>query len=76
MNTFFRTVALLVVVALGFGYIGQEQDQHAACRDRQRQYDGQILYTRFLGREFHATGKQIEAGLRDWRRAAGPRPSC
>lgn len=76
MKTFAQTIALMLALALGLGWLGVEQSQRTACHDRQHQYDAQIVYTRYLAREFHATPKQTATGLRDLRQTLGRRPSC
>lgn len=73
------SLVLLLVVFWSSLFLKVESDnqrQHAACETAQNLYDGQIVYTRFLGRQFHATPKQVEAGLTDLRKVLGPRPSC
>ena len=48
----------------------------ATCVGRQQLYDGQFVTIKFLAREFHATKKQTDAGLRDLRATLGSRPTC
>lgn len=70
---------LLVAVFWGGLYLkvaSDTQRREDACHSRQNLYDGQITYTRFLGRQFGVTPAQLEAGLKDLRKELGPRPTC
>lgn len=71
-----RTGAVIVVTALAVGFLGLAEKSQDACHDRQRLYDSEIKYTRFLGRQLHATPLQIDNGVVALHKDLGPRPSC
>lgn len=71
-----RFATFLILVSLCIGFLGLAQRSHDACVQRQRSYDGQIVYTRFLAHEFGATPAQVTKGLADLRATVGARPSC
>lgn len=71
-----RLVMLLSLAGLGVGFIGLVQHSGEACHQRQRQYDGEVVYTTFLGHELGASEAQLAKGQADLRKTIGPRPSC
>lgn len=72
----FMTILILFWSALVLNVQYQDARVHDSCVQRRNLYDGQIAYTRFLAHELKATKEQTAQGIRDFREAAGPRPSC
>lgn len=71
-----RIVLTISVAGLGVGFLGLVEHSSEACHQRQRQYDGEVVYTNFLGHELGASAAQLAKGQADLRATIGPRPSC
>lgn len=69
-------VAIVLIAALGVGFVGVAREEATSCRDRQQGYDALISFTRFLAHEIGATQAQTDKAVADWRAARGPRPTC
>lgn len=69
---------LLITIwgGLGLWTMSNEQRRHDACIQRRDLYDGQFVYTRFLGKQLHASKSQIDAAIRELKVVVGPRPEC
>jgi hypothetical protein len=73
--------AIVVILVVFWGALFanvhyDSQRQQDQCLQVRRQYAGQVLYTKFLAKEFHATRAQKQRGLHDLFVALGPRPQC
>jgi hypothetical protein len=82
---YYRMWIAAVVAVLGIAFLWvalfanvsyTNQRRHDNCLQQQSLYDGQITYTRFLAKQFHATPQQTHDGLVALRKSSGPRPTC
>lgn len=74
-------IAIVVLIGAFWGslYLKVESDaarRQDACVSRRNLYDGQITYTRFLGRQLGATPDQIDVALAALHKDLGTRPQC
>lgn len=63
----------LIVVTAAIGFYTQRQ---GFCQSEQRQYDGQVLYTRYLAGQLNATADQEQEAVEVLVATIGDRPEC